>query len=279
MKRAVLSLLLFCCVILMSASGFWMVRYFLTSKAQQDAFSQLGAEVTQGQEKNPNLGQISQFVSGLLPMPWALPTALPTAEPEQNAEPEHPSHDVKALREKNPDCIGWVTVPGTVIDYPLMHSPQDPEKYLHTAFDGTASDYGVPFLDSRCSLTSGNLILYGHNRFDGSMFTPIVNFPDKSVLDEHRTVYVELENEVREYELFASFKITADSELYTPFGGGGFLDAVREACPYDCGDIPADSQFVTLSTCDVSRENGRIIAVGVLKNTISKEVNEAAKKE
>lgn len=265
MKKALLSLLLFGCVILMSASGFWMVRYFLTSKAQQDAFSQLGAEVTQGQEKKPNLGQISQFVSGLLPLPAV--------------EPEQPSHDVKKLCEKNPDCIGWVTVPGTVIDYPLMHTPNDPEKYLHTDFQGEYSDYGVPFLDSRCSFDSGNLILYGHNRFDGSMFTPIVYFPDRSVLDEHRTVYVELENEVREYELFASFKITADSQLYTPFGGGGFLDAVREACPYDCGDIPADSQFLTLSTCDVSRENGRIIAVGVLKNTISKEVNETAKKE
>lgn len=271
MKKALLSLLLFGCVILMSASGFWMVRYFLTSKAQQDAFSQLGAEVTQGQEKKPNLGQISQFVSGLLP--------LPAVEPEQNTEPEQPSHDVKKLCEKNPDCIGWVTVPGTVIDYPLMHTPNDPEKYLHTDFQGEYSDYGVPFLDSRCSFDSGNLILYGHNRFDGSMFTPIVYFPDRSVLDEHRTVYVEMENEVREYELFASFKITADPELYTPFGGGGFLDAVREACPYDCGEIPADSQFVTLSTCDVSRENGRIIAVGVLKNTISKEVNETAKKE
>lgn len=94
-----------------------------------------------------------------------------------------------------------------------------------------------------------------------------------------KTILLEMENEVREYELFASLKITADSELYTPFGGGGFLDAVREACPYDCGEIPADSQFVTLSTCDVSRENGRIIAVGILKNTISKEVNETAKKE
>lgn len=271
MKKALLSLLLFGCVILMFASGFWMVRYFLTSKAQQDAFSELSVETTQQTEKNPNLGQISQFVSGLLP--------LPAVEPEQNTEPEQPSHDVAKLKEKNPDCIGWVTVPGTVIDYPLMHTPNDPEKYLHTDFQGEYSDYGVPFLDSRCSFDSGNLILYGHNRFDGSMFTPIVYFPDRSVLDEHRTVYVEMENEVREYELFASFKITADSELYTPFGGGGFLDAVREACPYDCGEIPADSQFVTLSTCDVSRENGRIIAVGVLKNTISKEVNETAKKE
>lgn len=271
MKKTLLSLLLFGCVILMSASGFWMVRYFLTSKAQQDAFSELSGETTQQTEENPNLGQISQFVSGLLP--------LPAVEPEQNTGPEHPSHDVKALREKNPDCIGWVTVPGTVIDYPLMHSPQDPEKYLHTAFDGTASDYGVPFLDSRCDLSSGNLILYGHNRFDGSMFTPIIYFTDHEKLLESKTVFLEMENEVREYELFASLKITADSELYTSFGGGGFLDAVREACPYDCGEIPADSQFVTLSTCDVSRENGRIIAVGILKNTISKEVNETAKKE
>lgn len=271
MKRAFLSLLLFGCVIFMSASGFWMVRYFLNSKAQQNAFSQLSKETTHQQPQKPNLSQISQFVGDLLP--------LPTGEPEQGADSEQPTHDVAKLKAQNPDCIGWITVPGTVIDYPLMHSPQEPEKYLHTAFDGTASDYGVPFLDSRCDLASGNLILYGHNRFNGSMFTPIVYFPDKSVLDEHRAAIVETETEIREYELFASLKITADSELYTPFGGGGFLQSLREHCPFDFGDIPADSEFVTLSTCDVSRENGRIIAVGVLENSIRKEVNEAAENE
>lgn len=263
MKKAILSLLLFGCVILMVTTGLWVVRYFLDGKAQQDAFSALGEE-TQQKEENPDLGQISQFVSGLLP--------LPTAEPEEQPENEQPSHNISSLREKNSDCIGWITVPGTSIDYPIMWTPDDPEKYLHTAFDRTYSDYGVPFLDYRCSEDSDVLIFYGHNRFDGSMFTPIIYFPEKSVLDEHRVVWVELENEVREYELFASLKITADSNLYTPYGGGGFLDAVRFECPYDIGDIPADSQFIMLSTCDVSRKDGRTVVIGYLKNSTESEV-------
>lgn len=265
MKKAILSLVLFGCVILMSASGFWMARYFMDSKAQQEAFSTLGEETTQQKGEIPDLGQISQFVTGLLP--------FPTAEPEDKTESERPNHNILSLREKNPDCIGWITVPGTVIDYPLMWTPDDPEKYLYADFDGSYSDYGVPFLDSRCSSDSGNLILYGHNRFDGSMFTPIIYFPDRSVLDEHRVIWLELENEVREYELFASLKITADSDLYTPYGGGGFLDTVRFECPYDIGDIPADSQFITLSTCDVSRENGRTVAIGYLKKATGSEVD------
>ena len=55
-------------------------------------------------------------------------------------------------REENEDTVGWLTIQGTKIDYPVMYTPQDPEKYLHLGFDQKYSFAGLPFIDANCSL-------------------------------------------------------------------------------------------------------------------------------
>ena len=71
---------------------------------------------------------------------------------------------ILALHEENPDCIGWLTIEGTKIDYPVMYRPGDKNYYLHRDFNGDYSANGCLFLAEECVPgDSDNLIIYGHH--------------------------------------------------------------------------------------------------------------------
>ncbi len=252
MKKAILSVVLFVLVLTMAGSGFWMARYYMDSREQKEKFQKLSQETAITAEK-PQQSPIASFISGLLP-------AEEKKEESADPQPVEILHDVSALHEKNPDCVGWISVPGTGIDYPLMWTPGEPEKYLRLDFEGGYSDYGTPFLDSRCSLDGGNLLLYAHNMFDGSMFTPLIHFPDEEYAREHSRIVLETAEGVREYRVFAVLKTTANSPVYTT-SPEELLEAVQRESVLTL-EQPSGCEFILLSTCDVSRNNGRIAVVG-----------------
>jgi sortase B len=94
-----------------------------------------------------------------------------------------------ALRAINPDIVGWVMIPGTVINYPIVQAA-DNDFYLTHLFDRTPSDAGAIFLDSESASTINgeNNIVYGHNLLDGSMFASLKNYQGREFFDAHRTI-------------------------------------------------------------------------------------------
>jgi len=260
MKKAILSVVLFILVLTMAGSGFWMVRYYMDSREQKEKFQKLSQETAITAEK-PQYSPIASFISGLLP--------AEEKKEEPTEKPMETLHDVAALQRRNPDCVGWISVPGTGIDYPLMWTPGEPEKYLRLDFEGCYSDYGTPFLDGRSSLSQGNLLLYAHNMFDGSMFTPLIHFPDEEYAREHSRIVLETAEGVKEYRVFAVLKTTADSPVYTT-SPEELLEAVQSESVLTLEQLsleqPSGREFILLSTCDVSRNNGRIAVVGYRKD-------------
>lgn len=73
-----------------------------------------------------------------------------------------------SVYEQNPDLFGWICIENTVLDYPVMHTPDDPEKYLRLSFEGEISTAGTPFMDAKCEIDSDNYIIYGHNMKNGT---------------------------------------------------------------------------------------------------------------
>ena len=73
-----------------------------------------------------------------------------------------------ALTAMNPDCFGWLEIPGTGVDYPVMFTPEDPEHYLRRAFDGSWAQSGVPFLDGSWTPEGKQYIIYGHRADNGT---------------------------------------------------------------------------------------------------------------
>ena len=170
MKKGIKVIIVFVLTIALAASGFWMVHRFIDSKEQQESFEKLAESVLLEKPKVPVKRVPNLDIFGAI---MDDPIAPHKEETPEQTGPEA-LHDIAALKKKNTDCIGWVRVPGTDIDYPIMWTPNDPEHYLHLDFYGSCSDYGVPFLDHRCDLDRDNIILYGHNMFDGTMFTDLI---------------------------------------------------------------------------------------------------------
>ena len=85
----------------------------------------------------------------------------------------------RPLFEQNNDMVGWIRIEGTGIDYPVMQTLSNPDYYLKHSFEKTWSDYGVPYVDAGCTVgVSNNLIIYGHNMKNGTMFHDLVKYTD-----------------------------------------------------------------------------------------------------
>ena len=109
------------------------------------------------------------------------------------------------LYQKNPDLAGWLTIPGTRIDYPVMYSPDEPERYLHANFEVSYSFAGLPFIDAACDPESGNRIIYAHNMLDGSMFRTLLKYQQKDFWQRNPVISFNTLYEEQEYEVVAAF--------------------------------------------------------------------------
>ena len=180
--------------------------------------------------------------------------------------------DLDALFKKNKECIGWVCIKKTAIDYPVMHTPNDPKKYLYKNFNGQYSTSGTPFLDARCTINSSNCILYGHNMRNGQLFASLKQYVDKSYYKKHPEVEFQTKNGDNFYKIFAVVALKQDDEWYN------FIDSpnsknfkknitgIMEKAIYTTGVKPKfGQQLLTLSTCYGSDEDGRLIVVAVKK--------------
>ena len=199
------------------------------------------------------------------------PTTAATVPP---TEPREVLPRLQEQYEKNPDLAGWLTIPGTRIDYPVMYSPDEPERYLHANFDAAYSFAGLPFLDAACDTESGNRIIYAHNMLDGSMFRTLLKYQQKDFWQRNPVISFNTLYEEQEYEVVAAFydKVYKKSDtnfkfyqFYDTSDQSSFDEAMayyREHALYDtgvtaqCGDL-----FLTLVTCAYQTGNGRFVVV------------------
>lgn len=102
-----------------------------------------------------------------------------------------PIIDFNALAQTNPEVVGWIYVPGTNINYPVVQAT-DNSKYLNTLFDGTSNASGAIFLDyedTAPGMVDQQTTIYGHHMNDGSMFNVISDTTDQATFDSIECVY------------------------------------------------------------------------------------------
>lgn len=179
-------------------------------------------------------------------------------------------HYVSGLLSMNTDCFCWLSIAGTNINYPVMHTPNNPQKYLHKNFYGEHSQSGVPFLDSRCNSDSTNLIFYGHNMNNGTMFADLCNYTDYSYFTQHPTVVLETEKGTSAYTLYAVMKVKSNDDWYrfitadTKRDYENKIKYAKEHSLYNTGITPEyNKQLLTLSTCYGGNSDNRILVLAV----------------
>lgn len=195
-------------------------------------------------------------------------TILPT-EAAREILPQY-----QELYRENPDLWGWLTIPDTAVDYPVMHTPEEPEKYLYADFSGGYSFPGTPFLDAACTETSDNLLIYGHNLMDGTMFRPLLKYNSVTYFRSHPTLRLNTLYEEREYQVMAAFYDRVYYAREDVFKFYQFIDAadagefdeavatIRKKSLYDTGvTAQYGDQLVMLVTCSSHTENGRFVLV------------------
>ena len=205
-------------------------------------------------------GEVNPFERGELIDPSTL-TILPEYQEAFNA---------------NNELVGWLTIPDTTIDYPVVQKADDNEYYLSHAFDNTPDTAGTLFVDYRSDITNPttNTIIYGHNMHNKTMFGTVSDYLDKAYFDTHKTVHFNTIFEKRNYEIVAvclAEVIYQDENSYRYYN---FIQASNQA-EWDAFvanvkalsvfgediDLIKTDEVLTLSTCNDYVQDGRLFLV------------------
>lgn len=184
--------------------------------------------------------------------------------------------EYQTFYEMNDHLVGWINIPDTVINYPVMQTPQQPNYYLKRNFYKKGSDWGAIYAREECDVfaPSDNVVLYGHRMNDGSMFAELYNFASKAYWQDHQTFTFDTLYERHTYRVWAIFKTSAvvgqglsyhtfnDAQSMAEFDQ--FVEDVRELAFYDTGIVPTyGDKLLTLSTCEYTLTQGRLVVCAV----------------
>ena len=268
MKKTVLVLITFALVIAVAGSGFWLVHYFIDSREQKETYETLAEEFVL--ESTPSVRPESSS---------SLDSSVNAGENDVSSPVESPDtpprHDLAALAAENSDCVGWLTIPDTGIDYPIMHTLDTPEHYLRRDFYGNSASGGTPFLDGRnlAEAENQNLILYGHNMMDGSMFKPLISYLEPSFRETHKEIYLELSEKQYRYELVTVLETNTQCSLYqyTDLSDSAAESEFRAAIlkETDLEGVHQAPGYLTLSTCNNGGGNSRVLVIAALAGEVS----------
>ena len=173
----------------------------------------------------------------------------------------------QTLHNEYSDCIGWLYIPNTSVDEPVMHCT-DNDYYLNHAFDGSSLQAGSVFLDCRCEGRFMNPIniLYSHNMRNGSMFADIPKYSEESYFEAHKYGWLATPENIYRIDFFSCAKADWKDLLYD--GGTSVNDWIPHI--YDCSVVSREvtysenDRFISLSTCSYEFKNARTILTGKL---------------
>lgn len=180
--------------------------------------------------------------------------------------------DLQALREVNPDVVGWILIPDTPVNYPLMQG-QDNDYYLERTWDRQSNSIGSIFLEYLNSrdLTDFNTIIYGHNMKNGSMFASLREYSSQEYWEAHPYVYIGCDSGVYRYEVFSSYLADVDSYTYAlglsraDYRQAFLGNAIQNSSIHTGVEPEHTDRVLTLSTCSGNGYSTRWVVHARLK--------------
>ncbi len=177
-----------------------------------------------------------------------------------------------ALKKTNSDVIGWITVPDTHIDYPIVHTDNN-DYYLDHSITGAKLNSGAIFADYRNvgDFSDQNTVIYGHNMASGLMFANLFKFKSSGFFSRTPYIYIQTENGIYVYRVFSVYETNKyDPYIRTAFSSKN--DLIEWAKSRQSASLrkvsykfDGDEQIITLSTCTNGfGDDGRLAVHAVL---------------
>ena len=270
MKKVLYTVTIVVLLAVFAFSAFQVVTYIMDSRQQAQEYDALA--------------QLKQEAMDNATRPTEKPEKTEKPAPEEGTESEEtdPTGETEprmleayqALYEMNNDMVGWLTIPGTKVDYPVMQTPDRPNYYLERNFNESFSKHGCLYAREEADIQkpSDNVTIYGHNMLDGSMLAALHDYIDKDKWEENNLIFFDTLYEYHVYEIFAVFKTTAslgkgfqyhqliDAESEEAFDE--YIATCKELAFYDTGITPVyGDKLICLSTCEYTLANGRLVVM------------------
>lgn len=187
---------------------------------------------------------------------------------DEDREPDEIRSGFDELLKQNDEVVGWVTMDGTQIDYPILQSDNNID-YLTKDYEDRETRAGSIFLDFRNDITSENknTVVYGHRMKDGSMFQHLTKFLDEDFLNDHQTFVYDTLYDSYEAEIFSVYNTLTDfNYIQTDFSEdekyADLLEKMEDKSRFETKvDVNPDDLIITLSTCDyeLDENEGRLV--------------------
>lgn len=275
MKKWICNILLgiFAAVFLISAG--YLANYLISSYNAGKRYQEL-AGMMQGDADatRPTVNETPETTPALPTETTApAPQLVDVTDPE-TGETVQMLPQFQELYALNNDIVGWIKIPGTDINYPVMQTPDEPNFYLDHDFEKKSSKHGAIYARETCDINrpSANITLYGHRMKDRSMFAQLDKYMEQSFFEEHPYIYFDTLTELHTYKIVSVFLTSATYGKGFPYQRHldyeseenylSFIETCKELALYDTGvTAEVGDKFITLSTCEYSQENGRLAIV------------------
>lgn len=264
----ILLLVILAAVFLVSAG--MLVKYFIESQQSQQTYD--GLKDIKGDITRPTASQrvdSTEPVETTEPAPKFVTVTDPNTGLERQILAQY-----EELYNINPYLVGWITLPDTNVDYPVVHRPQNGNYYLYRDFYGKNDSHGCIYVREVCDVfrPSDNITIYGHRMKDNTMFADLAKLQEKAFWENNQYIYFDTLTEYHTYQII--YVLTTTASIGEGFAYHEFVDAANEAefnyfinrCEswqlFDTGlTATYGDKLITLSTCEYTHENGRLVVV------------------
>ena len=259
-------LLMSVCAVVFCYCIWMLIDNYVQSEATDNFYSDLAGRFFADEGELPSVGisrmtkppaeaTLPVFADAQLAEDTAMISGVATTK-TYNLEFERMKALLSDLKAENPDIFGYIRIDGTNISYPLVQG-EDDEYYLHHQSNGQPSVSGAIYADTRCNtslLEDRNLILYGHNMTNGTMFNNVTNFFDENVFYNTKIVIYTFDG-IYTYEPFTIFSTNSRFPYFTTYFPQpqtmiDFCNLMQSKSKYNRGlTFTGDERLLTLSTC------------------------------
>lgn len=189
---------------------------------------------------------------------------------EEHQERQLSSLDFSELQESYPDIKGWITIPDTDVDYPVLQSQEEePEYYLKRNYRKDADANGSLFLQWNCDVfESKNLVIYGHNMNSGAMFGSLDRYTDPAYCRMYPDIFFQSKDGMEVYQIAAVLK--ADTSMFPfqkvtfqePDSLEAYVKQAKVQSLFETGNgTAAATKALTLVTCSYEWQEARVVIV------------------